>query len=208
MNLNLSDKPKKDNRMLAVGLAVAAAALLIFAAFSKTWVSRPAPFDIGFGPLGCDNCGQLVGAEGSSMSNSAFVDKLREISKEYSGGGSNAEKMTSGAFAPMGLVTFGLSLLAALGLLGGASLAFTKKRPELPISPASVALLGVMAGLITACVFVATKPGGPGFVGVSMGFWAFAAGAVMGIASAQMIAKLIRPVDPDLLADAMNPEAY
>lgn len=206
MNLNLSDKPKKDNRMLAVGIAVAAAALLIAAAFSKSWVARPAPLDVGFGPLGCYNCGDLVG-QGGDMSNGAFVEKLREVANAYSGGG-QGERITSGAFAPMGYVTFGLSLIAGLGLLGAAFLAFQNKRPELPISPASVALLGIMTALITGCVFVATKPGGPGFVGVSMGFWMFAIGAVGGIASSQMLAKLIRPVDPDLLADAMNPDGY
>ena len=41
-----------------------------------------------------------------------------------------------------------------------------------------------------------------------MGFWAFGIGAVMGIAAAQMLAKINRPIDPDLLADAMNPEQY
>jgi hypothetical protein len=30
----------------------------------------------------------------------------------------------------------------------------------------------------------------------------------MGIVGAQMLAKAIRPVDPDLLTDAMNPDAY
>lgn len=198
MNLNLDGKPRSDNRMLAVALAALGAALLVFAAFSRSWVARPMP-DIGFGPMGCHNCGSFIGGQSDDMSNGAFIAMVRETAP------AEAEKTTSSAFAPMGWATFGLCLVSALGLLGAAALGYMKKRPTLPIAPTSVALLGLMASLITACVFVATKPGGNGFVGVSMGFWAYGIGAVLGIAGAQMLAKLIRPEDPDLVA-AMNGE--
>lgn len=203
MNLDLNPKPKKDNRQLAIGLAIAAAALLIFSAFSRSWVERPGLMGngVGFGPMGCHDCGMIVGESGN-LSNGAFVAAMRTQL------GSEAEKLTSSAFAPMGWITFGLSILAGLALLWGAFVTYQNKRPELPISPPSIALLALMVGMITACVFVATKPGGPGFVGVSIGFWAFGAGLVAGIAGAQMIAKLIRPVDPDLLDGAMNPDSY
>lgn len=204
MNLDLNPKPKKDNRQLAIGLAIAAAALLIFSAFSRAWVERPNLFGdngIGFGPMGCHGCGIVVGHEGN-MSNGAFVSAMREQL------GSEGARNSSAAFAPMGWATFGLSLLAGLALLWGAFVAYKNKRPELAVSPPSIALLSLMLGMVTACVFVATKPGGPGFVGVSMGFWAFAGGLVGGIVAAQMIAKLIRPVDPDLLDGAMNPDSY
>ncbi|MGE0400406.1 MAG: hypothetical protein AB7T06_27065 [Kofleriaceae bacterium] len=203
MNLDLNPKPKKDNRQLAIGLAIAAAALLIFSAFSRSWVERPGLMGngVGFGPIGCHDCGMIVGESGN-LSNGAFVAAMRTQL------GSEAEKLTSSAFAPMGWITFGLSILAGLALLWGAFVTYQNKRPELPISPPSIALLALMVGMITACVFVATKPGGPGFVGVSIGFWAFGAGLVAGIVGAQMIAKLIRPVDPDLLDGAMNPDSY
>lgn len=196
MSLNLNGPPpKKDTRMLAIGLAIAAAALLAFAAFSRTWVGRPD--GIGFGPMGCTECNLT---SSGSMSNAAFIEMLRGTGID--------ETYTSGTFAPMGWATFGLCLVAALGLLGAAGLAIAKKRPDLPMAPTTAALLGIMIALITGCVFVATKPGGPGFVGVSMGFWAFGIGAVMGIASAQMLAKINRPVDPDLLDGAMDPDQY
>jgi len=203
MNLDLSGKPK-DNRTLAIGLAVAAAALLLFAAFSKSWVARPAPIDIGFGPLGCHNCN--IEEAGGGMSNFAFIDMLRDKATEMFG--SDEQAHASGAFAPMGLASFVLLLLAGLGLLASAGLAAKKLRKDFPIAPTTVALLSLMLSLLTACVFVATKPGGAGFVGVSMGFWAYGIGAVMGIASAQMLAKLLRPVDPDLLDGAMSPDQY
>lgn len=204
MNLDLSGKPKSDNRMLAITLAVIAAGLLLFASFSKTWVGRPAPFDIGFGPLGCHGC--ALDGSGGGMSNYAFISELRE--KAVEAFGSDDEAHASAAFAPMGTITFVLLLLGSLGLLASAGLAAKKLRKDLPVAPTTVALLCIMTTLLTACVFVATKPGGPGFVGVSIGFWCYGIGAVMGIASAQMLAKLLRPVDPDLLDGAMSPDQY
>jgi hypothetical protein len=191
MSLNLDGKPR-ENRMLAVGLAVIAAGLLIFAAFSRHWVSRPGP-DIGFGPRGCTNCAMFVHGGEGDMSNADFVSLLRDFDPA-------AAKTTSSAFSPMGWATLGLCLVSALGLLAAAFMGYAKSRKPLPIAPSSIALLGLMISLITACVFVATKPGGPGFVGVSIGFWFYGIGAVMGIASAQMLAKLTRPEDPDLVA--------
>ena len=59
----------------------------------------------------------------------------------------------------------------------------------MPMAPTTLALLAIMAALVTGCVFVATKPGPGGFVGVGIAFWIFGAGAVMGIAGAQLLAK-------------------
>lgn len=205
MNLDLSGKPKSDNRTLAIVLAVVAAGLLLFAAFSKNWVGRPAPVDIGFGPRGCHNCALLT-AEGGDMSNFAFIELLRDKATEMFG--TDEQAHASSAFAPMGMITFVLLLLSGFGLLAGAGMAAKKLRKALPIAPTTIALLGLMLSLLTACVFVATKPGGPGFVGVSMGFWCYGIGAVLGIAAAQMLAKLLRPVDPDLLDGAMSPDQY
>ena len=201
----------KDNRLLSIGLATAAAILLIIGAFSRHWLANPNLSGIGFGPMGCTACdlsgGRSEGldglfAEAGPMSNGAFVEMMRTMDPVH------AEDVTSSAFAPMGWATFALSLAAALGLLVAAGLAFAKQRRDLPVAPTTVTLLSLMIGLLTACVFVATKPGGPGFVGVALGFWCFAIGAVMGIAAAQMIAKVLRPVDPDLLDGAMNPDQY
>jgi hypothetical protein len=70
-----------------------------------------------------------------------------------------------------------------------------------PIAPTTIALLGVMIGLITGCVFIATKPGPTGMVGVGLSFWIFGVGCVMGIAAAQMMAKVNRPPDPEWTVD-------
>jgi hypothetical protein len=76
------------------------------------------------------------------------------------------------------------------------------------VFPTTIALLGVMIGLLTGCVFVATKPGEAGSVGVAWSFWAFGLGAVTGLAGAQLLARQLRPADPDLLSDAMNPDQF
>ena len=199
MNLNLDGTPR-EHRTLAVGLAVIAAGLLIFAAVSRAWMARPAPVDVGFGPMGCSNCAVIFGEGAGNMSNGAFVDDYREL---FDFNAKNA----SNVFAPAGWATFALCLMSALGLLGAAFLGATKQRRPLPIAPATVALLGLMLSLISAFAFVATKPGGAGFVGISYGFWFYGIGAVMGIVSAQMLAKLTKPVDTELLAEmAMLPD--
>ena len=192
-----TDTPR-PNRTVAIALAVTAAACLLAAAWTTSWLANPGVGDLSFGPRGCVSCCVDVATGGlASCTNGAFVDAFREMGTKV-----------SGAFAPMGWATLGCCTLAALGLLAAAGLAALKKTPDLPIAPTTVALLGVMVSLITGCVFVATKPGPPGFVGVAWGFWAFGAGAVAGIASAQMLAKVLRPPDPDLLDGAMNPDDF
>ena len=111
-------------------------------------------------------------------------------------------------FPIAGVVTFIVLLVAAAGLVVASGVAVAGRRPDLPVSPTTFALLGIMVGLISGCVFVATKPGEVGAVGVSWSFWAFGIGSVAGIAGAQLLARQIRPSDPDLLHDAMNPDQF
>lgn len=177
--------------------AVIAAAALIAACFSHRWLANRYIGDFGFSPLALKAC---PGTGCESTSNFELYEKAKDIPFE--------EARISIAFPVAGLVTFIALLMAAVGLLVATALAVTGRRPELPIAPTTVALLGVMVGLISGCIFVATKPGGVGAIGVAWSFWAFGVGAVLGIAGAQLLAKQIRPVDPDLLHDAMNPDQF
>jgi hypothetical protein len=93
-------------------------------------------------------------------------------------------------------------------LLVSAGLVLARKKLELAVSPASVALLGLVAAMAAGCVFVATKPGPAGMLGVDLGFWTFGGGAVIGLLAAQMLAKELRPPDPDLLAGAIDPADF
>ncbi|MGE0868817.1 MAG: hypothetical protein AB7P03_09650 [Kofleriaceae bacterium] len=219
-----SDVVKSGARTNGIILGLIATALLGFAAMSKSWLAHP-QMGISFGPLGCRNCNSCFATRATvfdrdspdrteeissarciyaseGMSNGAFVEQLRDSHNVL------GEDVTSDAFAPLGWVTFVGLIIATLALATSAGLALANKRPQLRISPASLATIGVMVSLIAGCIFVGTKPGGPGFVAMSHGFWAFGIGSVVGIAAAQMLSKVIRPLDPDLMADAMNPDQF
>lgn len=115
---------------------------------------------------------------------------------------------TSSAFTVFGWVTAVSSAITVLSLVCIAGLVLANKRVLVPIMPTTTALLGVIIGLVSGCLFVAAKPGSSGFVGVSYGFWVFGAGCVLGLAAATLLNKHIRPLDLDLLEDAMDPENY
>jgi hypothetical protein len=185
----------KDNRTFAVALALGAAACLVYAALSHNWLVD-ATAELRFGLRGNVVCDATESC--AAMSNAALVDEIHR---------SDALAAASGAFAPMGWATTVTMLLAALGLAGGAGLALANKRPVVPIAPTTIALLGIMVGLITGCVFVATKPSAVN-VGVGLGFWLFGAGSVAGIGGAQLLAKINRAPDPDLMDGAMNPDEF
>jgi hypothetical protein len=190
-------EPSHDNRNFAAALALGAAACLVFAACSRHWLVNGRA-DMMFGLRDNLTCGA---PDCEPTTNAAFVELVKGMS-------GNSPEMASNAFAPMGWATTVTCLLAALGLAGAAALALAKKRPTLPISPSTIALLGIMAGLITGCVFVATKPGEGAFIGVGLGFFVFGIGSVAGIVAAQMLAKINRPPDPDLMDGAMNPDEF
>jgi len=201
-------KQKQPNRMLGIGLAVVAAGCLLFATFSHHWLANASNLEeVGFGLRDNHDCMTLgTEAKCTEMSNSALVDQMRTELRDQ--GLDRDDRMTSSVFAPCGWATFIACLIAVLGLLAAAGMAAGRRTPLWPISPSTLALLGIMAALITGCVFVATKPGPAGYVGVGLSFWVFGAGAVLGIAGAQLLAKVNRPVDPDLMHDAMNPDEF
>jgi hypothetical protein len=194
----MTEQTTNNNRMLGVGLALAAAACLVYAALSRHWLVD-GRVQVMFGLRDNISCGLPESCD--PISNSEFVDSILRMA-------GNSSEMASPAFSPMGWATTITCLLAALGLAGAGALGLAKKRPMLPISPSTIALLAIMAGLITGCVFVATKPGGVGFVGVGLGFWLFGIGSVAGIAGAQLLAKINRAPDPDLMDGAMNPDEF
>ena len=196
-------QPKPPNRMLAIALAVVAGAALVYAAVTKQWLANGNEYEqISFGLRDMTQCGSSFGETPCDhYTNSEFVQHLRDF-------GDTASLNASGAFAPMGWITLVACLLAAFGLFASAGIALTGKKPDLPMTPTTVALLGIIIGIITGCVFIATKPGPAGFVGAGLSFWVFGGGCVLGIAAAQMLAKVNRPLDPDLMSDAMNPDQF
>lgn len=112
------------------------------------------------------------------------------------------------AFWVFGWVTLIAIWIAALSLVLACVMVLAKREFVWPVMPSTTALLGIAVALISGCVFAALKPGPAGYVGVGIGFLAFGIGVVSGLWSSVMLAKLLRPADPDLLEDAMNPDQF
>ena len=216
-------EPAKPNTVVAVVLAIVAAAGMAYACIAQSWLHNPRTkqqLTVGFGLLSNYEC---QGEECTRMSNrelvAAWQKQLADVRERAKQDAADPQtqafvaqamqelKVTS-AFPTLGYVTLGCAALAALSLLACAGLVLAKKRVAWPIMPTTTAILGIAVGLITGCVFVALKPGPPGYVGVHLGFFAFGAGVIVGIIAALMMNKLLRPHDPDLLEDSMNPEQY
>lgn len=196
------EAPKRPNRVTAIVLAIVAGAALVFAAFTNQWLTNGNEYEqIAVGLRSASQCDHHFGEKVcETISNTALVQQRELV--DY------PQSTTSGAFVPMGWVTLVAALIAAVGLLGAAAIALTNKKPDLPMTPSTLALLGILVGIITGCVFIATKPGRVGFVGAGLSFWVFGGGCVLGIAAAQMLAKVNRPLDPDLMQDAMNADEF
>ena len=188
--------PRDLPRAVTVLLAVVAAGCLVAACFSHDWLTNRHVGDFGYSPLSYRDCRLTC----TTISNFQLAENVDLFSFEV--------HRIPRVFPITGLATFVALLVAAAGLLLAAGLALANKRPDLPVSPTTFTLLGLLIGLVTGCVFVATKPGAVGAVGVDWSFWAFGIGSVAGIAAAQMLARQIRPVDPDLLHDAMNADRF
>jgi hypothetical protein len=184
---SLPDIPqlKKDNRMLGVGLSAASGLGLLVASFTHGWLVN----------IGYDRAVSLWSSceDGQCTSNFGVYSNLKEIAERIGDDG----PAVSSLWPVCGLVTILCCIAGGLGLLATAFFGFQNKRVTWPVQPTTVALLGIMLGLITGCVFIATKPGGVGHVGVGWSFWIYGIGSVVGIVGAQMLNKLIKPVDPD-----------
>jgi hypothetical protein len=101
-------------------------------------------------------------------------------------------------FPVVAWITFVMALLAALGLVWGAILALQRKRPELPIMPTTLGVLGLALAIVNGCLVLATRPDVFDNIALGWSFWAFAGGAVLGLAAVFPLNRQIRPIDEDL----------
>ena len=181
-------------RALGVTLAAVAAGCLVVACFSHRWLVATNRAEAGYSPLEYQQCTPACAASSNFQ---VFRSTLNYPFEE---------DRVSRAFPVAGAIAFIALGVAVAGLVTAAAIAAADRRPDLPVSPTTFALLGLMIGLLSGCVFVGTKP--PGSLGVSWGFLAFGVGAVTGIAATYLLARQIRPRDPDLLHDAMNLDQF
>jgi hypothetical protein len=180
------------NRWLGIALAVVAATALAIAALSSHWLISL------YG--GGDDQGTRMSLRASYTCNSGECVPLAN-------GDLDNLVQTSAAFAPAGWVTFVASLVAAAFLALSLTFALARRRPDWPMAPTTIAFLGAAIAIISGCVFVATKPAGAA-LGLGWAFPVFCVGAVCGIAGSQLLARALRPVDPDLLADSFDPDDF
>ncbi len=178
-----------EPRLSSVALCLVAATLLAAAGLSQRWLANSGDTtSIHYGIIRYTEC---VDARCLTHSNDVTPEAL---SKRH------PPEELNPAFAIAGWITAGASALAIAGLVVCAGLGLFRKRVALPIAPSSLALFGLLFAMIGGALFIATKPGGQGRVGVDWSFIVFSGAIVIGMIAAQRIAKEIRPVDPDLEA--------
>jgi hypothetical protein len=197
-------KGKKQNRMIPILLAIAAAAGLVVAAFGPRWLADPDHADIGFGLTTFEEC-----ITGSKCKAGSIGDLLDKIDAEIAMINAHNEtlppreqvaapKKPWRGFPVVGMIAFIGCLVAAGGLLVGAIVALANKRPEVPIMPTTLAVLGLFFAIVAGCVFVATKPAAVQMMEVGWTFYAFGGSIVTGLAAVFPLNRLIRPIDDEL----------
>jgi hypothetical protein len=91
-----------------------------------------------------------------------------------------------------------MSLLAAAGLVAGGVVALSGKRPEVPVMPTTVAVMGLFLAIVNGCIFVATKPAAIESMEVGWSFLTFGGAVVVGLIAVFPLNKQIRPIDHEL----------
>lgn len=183
---------KKEYREVGIVLTAVAALLFVISSLTHGWLKNPV-FGVKMSLISTEACGYLNGDETcESASHFKTTSAAKEAAAEFAP--ERADEI-SGAWPWMGLLTLILALVAAVAMFTTAWFGAMKKRAEWPISPVNVALATVMLALITACAFLATKPGGQHGVGVGYSFWLFAIGTMMGIVGVQILNKLVKPAE-------------
>jgi hypothetical protein len=196
--------PRRQNRALAIVLALVAAAGLGVAAFGPRWLTHADSDRDGFGLRTLELCER----ECKTVSNFELVELInleREtIAEQNKSLAPQAQRELPrkpwGGFPVVGMIALVSCLIAAGGLVAGSLLAMANQRPDWPIMPTTLAVLGLLLAIVNGCVFVATKPAGTALdhMGVGWTFFVFGAGIVMGLAAVFPLNRQIRPIDEEL----------
>lgn len=196
-------KPQKS-RMTPILLAIVGAAGLVVAAFGPRWLADPDHSAIGFGLTTFEEC-----VTSSTCTSGSIADLLDKIDLEIAQTIARNETLPPReqvavprkpwrGFPVVGMIAFIASLVAAGGLLVGAALAVANKRPEVPIMPTTIAVLGLFFAIVAGCVFVATKPAAVQSMEVGWSFFVFGGGIVTSLGAVFPLNRLIRPIDEEL----------
>ena len=162
-------------KAIAAALAFGSAAALAWASFSTHWAQQIAYGQDSFGLRTWIRCTDDGACDARSIQTFARYAK-------------------SDAFPILGWIASVSLWLAAASLAGAAALMLAGRFIARPIALTTIALVSLGIGLISGMAFLATRP--PENYGPGPGFWAFAAGTLVGIVATILVAR-IRPADPD-----------
>ena len=193
---------KPGKRIVAILLAILAAGGLAVAAFAGKWLADSTGDGSGFGLLELTKCRERC----VTVTNFELIDginaEIARVVKENKDRDPREQLPVPakpwGGFPIVGWMAWLSCLLAAAGLLVAAALAIARKRIEWPVMPTTVVVLGLIIGMVTGCVFVATKPEAVELMGVGWTFGAFGGAVVLGIAAVFPLNRQIRPIDEEL----------
>jgi hypothetical protein len=222
--------PPPPRRVLGIVLVLVALGCLAYVAQSHSWLANAGySQEVGFGLIDNYACDARGTGDCEALDNEELVvryDARVDLPRHFPEGSNVTNEVialtpwdqalpkpglldhASSAFVPAGKAAFVLLGIAALALVIAGAIAVLGRKPQLPVSPCTIAVVALGLDLLAGLVFVATKPGPTSMVGVGPAFWVFGGGVLVGTAGALLLARAIRPVDPDLLADAIDPEEY
>jgi len=210
------EQRRQRKRVLAIVLAFVASIVLVVSVFAQYWLSSPSWGDKVH--IGLRSFTRCQNERCVSISNSELMDVLeqdielvKKKNKELPAGAQmTVPRAPWHGFPVVGIITLVAAFVAAAGLIVGAVLALARQRRELPIMPTTIAVIGLALGIITSCIFVATKPDVFNYAAmlaphaplediiVSWSFILFGGGAVMGLAAVFPLNRQIRPIDVEL----------
>lgn len=167
----------KNNRWRAVGLAVAAAALLIGGAFSSRWIVGT-DFDIET-RVGLRHHVTCIEGDCTPVS-------LAEVAA------SPAAPAGAGTFRALAAVAFWAGLAASLALLLAAALAALARPVHWPVAPESAAILTSIACIGLAVAVLVSHPYQAAGWGTGPGFLIYGAGATAGLLAGILLGRLPR----------------
>jgi hypothetical protein len=199
---------KQRRRAVAILLAFASAASLVVGAFGPRWMIDPD--DVVAMSLGLRQVELCELSKCETMTNFDAIDhveaeilRVRDYNTKVS-----ENKMLPvprepwHGFPVVGWIAFVASLIAAAGLVIGASIALVRKRIAWLIMPTTIAVLALGVAIINGMLVVATKPELMRFMTIGWTFYVFGGGAVAGLAAVFPLNRQIRPIDPELGAAA------
>jgi hypothetical protein len=183
-------KPTRGFQVISIALALLAAGALAFASMSHAWAVDPVGGRLGYGLRARQDCD----ADGCRLTPFTALRRApgEPIAIEVTSASGATARGPSSTLRAFGWATSAACWAAAVTLLLSAALVAMGRLFFRPIAATTLALLSLIVGMISGCVFVA-QAREIGTVGWA--FWVFGVATVVGIVAAQRLARF-KPSDP------------